>query len=222
MGYSDLFDMDYNRLIQGLIMAYTGGPLNELNGKMGISAPHKSVAVMKLIKQHNPKSKGELVELIKWHSENTCDCGVVSQGTVEDFGINLYKSQMNYWGEYKYTLSECIQWEYDLFVIQSLKGGMIERSVISELSSRVREYGFSEAQGFLDEELRIDVVITKEGESVGGVQVKPLTYRFMRQGVIDFNETANKKWNKPVFYLYYDMNERLINCGDLIESIREL
>jgi len=56
-------------------MAYTGGPLNELNGKMGISAPYKSVAVMKLIKQHNPKSKGELVELIKWHSENTCECG---------------------------------------------------------------------------------------------------------------------------------------------------
>ena len=23
-------------------MAYTGGPLNELNGKMGISAPYKS------------------------------------------------------------------------------------------------------------------------------------------------------------------------------------
>jgi len=38
-------------------MAYTGGPLNELNGKMGISAPNKSVPVMKLIKAHNPKRK---------------------------------------------------------------------------------------------------------------------------------------------------------------------
>ena len=46
-------------------MAYTGGPLNELNGKMGISAPYKSVAVMKLIRYHKPKSKDELVELIK-------------------------------------------------------------------------------------------------------------------------------------------------------------
>lgn len=45
-------------------MAYTGGPLNELNGKMGISAPYKSVAVMKLIRYHKPKSKDELVELI--------------------------------------------------------------------------------------------------------------------------------------------------------------
>lgn len=46
-------------------MAYTGGPLNELNGKMGISAPYKSVAVMKLIRYHKPKSKDELVELIR-------------------------------------------------------------------------------------------------------------------------------------------------------------
>jgi hypothetical protein len=76
-------------------MAYTGGPLNELNGKMGISAPFKSVPVMKLIRAHNPKSKEELVELIKWHSENTCECGVVSQGTVESFGKNLYDSQKN-------------------------------------------------------------------------------------------------------------------------------
>jgi hypothetical protein len=44
----------------------------------------------------------------------------------------------------------------------------------------------------------------------------------MRQGVIDFNESANKKWDKPVLYFYYDMNERLINSGDLIEEIRKL
>ena len=44
-------------------MAYTGSPLNELNGKMGISAPFKSVSVMKLIRIHKPKSKEELVQL---------------------------------------------------------------------------------------------------------------------------------------------------------------
>ena len=129
-------------------MVYTGGPLNELNGKMGISAPHNSVPVMKLIRSHNPKSKEELLELIKWHSENTCECGVVSQGTVESFGKNLYDSQIKYWGEIRYSLKDCIKWEYDLFIVQSLKGDIIERKAIIELAKKVSVLAFEEAQGF--------------------------------------------------------------------------
>lgn len=149
-------------------MAYTGGPLNELNGKMGISAPYNSVPVMKLIKVHNPKSKEELVELIKSHYENKCTCGVVSKGTVESFGQNLYNAQLNYWGEYRFSLQQCIQWEYDLFVVQSLKGGGVEKSALEKLYT-VSDYSFEEAEGFLDEELRIDIVIKKGGVEVGGM-----------------------------------------------------
>jgi hypothetical protein len=203
-------------------MAYTGGPLNELNGKMGISAPYKSVPVMKLIREHKPKSKEELVELIKWHSENTCSCGVKSQGTVEFFGKNLYESQLEYWGKYRYTLQECIQWEYDLFVIQSLKGNLIEKKAILELSKNLPDYIFKEAEGFVDEELRIDIVITKSGVEVGGIQVKPETFKMMRREVITFNKEANKKWGNPVFYLFYDDSENFINKEDLIAEIKKL
>jgi len=203
-------------------MAYTGGPLNELNGKMGISAPHKSVPVMKLIKAHNPKSKEELVELIKWHFENSCECGVVSQGTVESFGKNLYDSQVIYWGEVKYSLQDCIQWEYDLFVVQSLKGGIIEKRAIAELTQIATNFSFEEAEGFLDEELRIDIVLKKNGNEVGGIQVKPLTFKKMRREVITFNKEANQKWGKPVFYLYYDDNESFVNTGELIAEIQKL
>ena len=45
-------------------MPYTGGPLNTLNGKMGISAPENSVPVMKLIRINHPNRKEELVEII--------------------------------------------------------------------------------------------------------------------------------------------------------------
>ncbi len=204
-------------------MAYTGGPLNELNGKMGISAPFKSVPVMKLIRAHNPKSKDELVELIKWHSENTCECGVESQGTVELFGKNLYDSQIRYWGEIRYTMQECIQWEYDLFVIQSLKGGLIEKKAITELSKIISNNTFEEAEGYLDEELRIDIVINKKnGIEVGGIQVKPLTFKMMRKEVITFNIDANQKWGKPVYYLYYDSNEEFVNIEELVLAIQSL
>lgn len=203
-------------------MAYTGGPLNELNGKMGISAPYKSVPVIKLIRVHNPKSKEELVELIKWHSENTCECGVVSQGTVESFGKNLYDSQNKYWGEIRYSLQDCIQWEYDLFVVQSLKGGIVEKKAITELTKKVSNFTFNEAEGFLDEELRIDIVIKKNGFEVGGIQVKPLTFKKMRREVITFNKDANLKWGKPVFYLYYDDNENFVNTDEIIAAIQKL
>lgn len=201
-------------------MAYTGGPLNELNGKMGISAPFKSVPVMKLIRAHQPKSKEELVELIKWHSENTCECGVVSQGTVESFGKNLYDSQMKYWGEIRFSLQQCIQWEYDLFVVQSLKGGIIEKRAITELAKKVTGFAFEEAEGFLDEELRIDIVVKKNGSAVSGIQVKPLTFKSMRREIITFNKYANQKWGKPVFYLYYDDYEDFVNIDELVSAIQ--
>lgn len=203
-------------------MAYTGGPLNELNGKMGISAPYRSVPVMKLIRAHHPKSKDELVELIKWHSENKCECGIVSQGTIESFGKNLYESQIKYWGEHRYSLQDCIQWEYDLFIVQSLKGGIIENKAIRELKNKISEFSFEEAEGFLDEELRVDIIIKKDFDVMAGIQVKPLTFKKMRQEVITFNKKANQKWGKPVFYLYYDGGENFVNIDELILSIREL
>jgi len=203
-------------------MAYTGGPLNELNGKMGISAPNRSVPIMKLIREHKPKSKDELVELIKWHSENECECGVISHGTVESFGRNLYESQIEYWGGYRYTLTECIQWEYDLFVVQSLKGGIVEQKAINVLTDTLENCSIEESEGYLDEELRIDLVISTNGGQIAGVQVKPLTFMKMRRSVITFNKNANQKWDKPVLYLYYDENEEFTNMDELIGEIKKL
>ncbi|HRK26388.1 MAG TPA: MjaI family restriction endonuclease [Chitinophagales bacterium] len=201
-------------------MAYTGGELNGLNGKYGISAPYKSVPVMKLIKEHRPKSKEELYELIKQHYENTCSCGVKSQGTVEDFGKNLYEAQIKEWGRYKYSLQECIQWEYDLFVIQSLKGTLVENKALSKLKSELSNYTVEEAEGFVDEELRIDLIVSQNGIERCGVQVKPLTFNLMREGVITFNKVANAKWGKPVYYLFYDDNENFTNIDEVFEQIK--
>ncbi len=201
-------------------MAYTGGELNGLNRKYGISAPYKSVPVMKLIKEHRPKSKEELYELIKQHYENTCSCGVKSQGTVEDFGKNLYEAQIKEWGRYKYSLQECIQWEYDLFVIQSLKGTLVENKALSKLKSELSNYTVEEAEGFVDEELRIDLIVSQNGIEKCGVQVKPLTFNLIREGVITFNKVANAKWGKPVYYLFYDDNENFTNIDKVIEQIK--
>ena len=44
----------------------------------------------------------------------------------------------------------------------------------------------------------------------------------MRQGVITFNKNANAKWGKPVFYLYYDENERFTNLDEVVEKIKAI
>ncbi len=205
-------------------MAFTGGELNLLNGKYGISAPKKSVPVMKLIKVHNPKSKAELYELINSHFEKTCACGIKSKGTVTDFGKNLYESQIKEWGKYKYTLKQCIQWEYDLFVTQSLKGKNIEKTACDLLnkilSALTLKVVYSE--GYTDEELRVDLIIKNNNNAICGIQVKPLTFNKMREGVILFNKKANQKWGKPVFYLFYDKNEKIVNVEEITEAILKL
>ncbi len=203
-------------------MAYTGGELNKLNGDYGISAPYKSVPVMKLIKNHRPKSKDELYELIKTHFETNCNCGVKSQGTVEDFGKNLYEAQFKEWKQYKYSLQECIQWEYDLFVVQSLKGTLIENKAKQQLKIELPNFIINEAEGFVDEELRVDIIILKNNIEICGIQVKPLTFNLMREGVITFNKIANAKWGKPVFYLFYDDKENFTNIKEVITDITKL
>jgi len=202
--------------------AYTGGELNKLNGDYGISAPYKSVPVMKLIKNHRPKSKDELYEQIKFHFENECSCGIRSQGTVEDFGKNLFNAQQVAWGKEKYSLQECIQWEYDLFVIQSLKGTLVEEKAIGLLREKLNEYKISEADGFVDEELRVDLIVSKNEVEICGIQVKPSTFKLMRAGVIIFNKQAHSKWGKRVFYLYYDDKEDFTNLNEIIEEIKKL
>lgn len=202
-------------------MALTGGPLNLLNGKMGISAPHRSVAVMKLIRAHKPLSKKELEDLISWHAFNQCKCGIVSRGSVETFGKNLYFAQLPFWGQYKYSLKECIQWEYDLFVTQSLKGGLMEKKALLQLNTHFPDLNFYEAEGYMDEELRIDIIMKKREETLSGIQIKPLTFMQVRSAVITFNQAANRKWDKPVFYLYYNRDENFINFNEVVLRLKD-
>ncbi len=86
----------------------TGGLLNTLNGKYGISSPTRSVPVMKLIRTHKPQSHKELSTLINSHvgSECECECGIKSKGTIKDFGTSLYNAQAKEWGEDRFTLDE--------------------------------------------------------------------------------------------------------------------
>lgn len=200
----------------------TGGQLNVLNGKMRISAPCNSVPVSKLVRIHKPKSAIELEELIKQHYVNRCDCGIISKGTVEDFGKNLYDAQKKYWGDIRFTLKECIQWEYDLFILNTLKGNRMEvkckKELIILLSSN---YNLKNSSNYIDEELRVDIEVLLNDKLVAGIQVKPSSYNNVRNSIKDFNKNANNNYCAPVFYIFYE-NDIFLNINEIAKQIKEL
>ncbi len=103
------------------VVVNIGSELNRLNAKYRVTSPKNSVPIMKLLKYHKPTSEHELCLLIENHITEKCECGVKSKGTVEDFGKTLYEKQIDEWGEYKFSLEDCIKFEYDLFIRQTLR-----------------------------------------------------------------------------------------------------
>lgn len=201
---------------------FTGGPLNLLNGKMGISNPYKSVPVMALIRKHNPKSRQELLDLISDHFINDCYCGIKSTGTVEDFGNRLFNSQIEYWGEIRYSLKECIQWEYDLFIVQSLKGQRMENKAQKLLEDSLKEYTITEVDEYLDSEYRIDLLIKKNNNVICGIQVKPSSFNQVREEVIYYQKMRNKEWEHPVFTLLYNQQSEFYNIEKILGNINSI
>ncbi len=203
---------------------YTGGPLNKLNGKAGISAPYRSVPVSKLVRKHNPKSAAELEKLIEEHVGGGCSCGVISQGTIQDFGKNLYEAQKEYWGEYKFTLDECIQWEYDLFILQMLKGTRMEDKCKEELTSKLgKDYSVKDTSNFIDEELRVDLEVYRGEKLIAGIQVKPESFNKVRSSVQLFNKNANEQYGYPVLYADYNYEkEKFLELDEITTEIRKL
>jgi len=103
------------------VVVNIGSELNRLNAKYRVTSPKNSVPIMKLLKYHKPTSEHELCLLIENHITEKCECGVKSKGTVEDFGKTLFEKQIDEWGEYKFSLEDCIKFEYDLFIRQTLR-----------------------------------------------------------------------------------------------------
>lgn len=203
--------------LRNLILDDCVHPLNTLNHDCFISAPSNSVSVQSLIEKHNPKSYRELEELIKVHYVEKCPCGIVSKGSVEDFGKNLYEAQKRKWGEYRYSLEECIQWEYDLFIPKSFKGAAREIEAKTALSTLLPELSFEHARGYRDETLRLDLIVKSQMiNEVCAVQVKPDT---LPPEIQRENEAAHARQSLPVFTIYYNREGKFINMDSVVTQI---
>lgn len=204
-------------------MAYTGGKLNYLNEKRRVNTHNKTVSVMKLIRQHKPKSRQELVDLIEYHYKNECSCGIVSKGTIEDFGRNLYEAQLKEWGEYLFTLEECTTWQYNLFIVQSLKGRTLEIKAKDILQSHLPMLKVIDTNPFLDFRYRIDLLIEhSKGDVLGGVQVKPYSFKYIDPKIKNVTRILTEDYPYPVWYMYYDSQEQFAQVDMIVKEIQEI
>lgn len=196
----------------------TGGPLNHLNSIYGLSAPWRTVPVIKLIRQHHPSSRQTLVQLIASHAQEppVCDCGIRSTGTIQDFGNTLYEAQIKEWREYRFTRDQCIQWHYQLFIVNSLRGSAVETKALNLF----REYGWDteESSDHWDCTYRVDLVLRHPDDKriVCGIQVKPESFQRMGPSIQKFNKQCNRKWGYPVYYLYYDNKQQFSNLDEVL------
>ena len=137
-----------------------------------------------------------------------------------DFGKNLYQAQKTVWGEYKYTLAECVQWEYDLFIVNSLKGHTMEQQAITELDLWLpNNYIIIKSDEMIDEDFRVDLEIIYDNHTIIGIQVKPLSYKYSRENVKKYNIELNNKYDYDVLYLYYDEDSEFTNITEIINKI---
>jgi hypothetical protein len=209
--------------------ANTGGPLNHIVAKYGLNAPNKTVPVMKLIREHNPKSYGELRELIAIHSKTECPCKIKSHGSVQDFGMKLYQTQQRA-GE-KFSLEECVRWMDDLFVLNSLRGETKEQEAIKLLSAALPEFRFYRTNGYIDEKLRIDIEVkipstcqTHPGEiTVYGIQVKPITFLRKPGELMYHKKVWEEKWKLPAGFLFYGEDDKgaFTNLDEIVQEIKQ-
>lgn len=193
-----------------------------LNGKYKISAPHNSVSVMALISNHHLKTCSEVVEMVSYHAEAKCKCGVVSRGTIRDFGYNLYNAQIREWGEYKFTVRECLDWMYALFTTQSLRGSSIEHDAIDGLARVFPDYGIAHSTTHEDEEFSVDIIVNRDSKRLCAVQVKAESYKNIPDDVKKLDTIKNLGIVVPVFYLYYNKSGKFINSDEIVENIKDL
>lgn len=154
---------------------------------------------MRLIRTHRPGTATELAGLIARHAREICPCGLVSKGSVHDFGQRLLEAQFRYWGEARFSLEECVQWEYDLFVIQSMKGSRMEVEAARTLTAALGPpFLVQHTDSCTDCELRVDLEVLRSTSRIAGVQVKPSSFQFVRPSVVEEQRRRQRSFGAPI------------------------
>lgn len=156
-------------------------------------------SVLELIRKENINTEIDLYKRIKpvliKHSE-------ILLNETQSY-LNTIKSDL------KITLKHCYYYYFNLFIIRTMKGRLMELDFKAILERKLNNVRFATVSE--DGNYSVDIVI----EGKYGVQVKPISYLYMDRP--DVKALNNKKYNMfkqaygiPVVEVYYDNNDKWI------------
>ena len=192
--------------------------MNRLNERTGCNARRNTVPIMALIEAHPTTSPDAVEACIADHVGGVCPCGIVSNGTVDDFGKRLFNAQewpiAREWrrtqGDERYTLDECRAFMRCLFCEAPLRGRHFEFASREQMEAALhlvnpdRHWKTRKASREEDADFAVDWVVLEEDRIVAGVQVKPES-AMQRGDVLQMNREKHAKWGHfCVFHVYSD------------------
>lgn len=198
----------------------TGGPLNYLNEEYGCNSRINSVPVMALVQAHHPKTAEDLKKMIEEHTYNNCKCGIISNGPVEKFALNLFQGQLKcqkykeaYPNQSVFSYQNCYNFMYTLFCIAPIQGYLQEEKSKHLMKSLFlkggKEVDIIDATEEEDFKYAVDYLV-KWNNNFVGIQVKPQSF-FKKDGPLKINNEKHLKYKYPVKYHIYNNNNLEFN-----------
>lgn len=121
------------------------------------------------------------------------------------------------------TLDECIRYVYSIIVDKTFEGWFRENRLLNILSwTAPPGINFRFASGDEDLQFAVDIVVLEGDLIIGGVQVKPESFKYPRceahKRHIECNRERNRAFGHPVYYIYYKGN-RFIGVEELLGTL---
>lgn len=209
--------------------------LNFTSNTYHLTRPKKVGAVMEMIRECQPTSFDEWENFYFEKAFTKTKKPIkVTKEALEELGERLYEKITEVvipeWSEAfkKITLQDCIDYIYEVTLIRTYNGFLLEKSVINDnLAKLFPDIEFEESDSDLDHSGDIDY-IGKVGEHAFGIQIKPTTARsnFGNYSISD-RMSANfddfeQQYGGKVFIVFSAKvgNKKEILNKDIIEEIK--
>ena len=199
----------------------TGGQLNLLNERARTNSRARSVPVADLVRKHQPHTPSQLRRLIETHHRVSCECGIRSQGPVEQFALNLYQVQFTdatYQREHDpLPFDACMTFMHALFCVAPLRGVNMEalsRTTLERecvLADSAHVWSTREATQEEDAGCAVDYILLRDQMPFVGVQVKPDSV-LARTDVLALNLRKQKRFAHPVHFHTYRVSDLTFPC----------
>ncbi len=199
----------------------TGGVLNVINEKYGCNNPNTTVRTTAIAAAHRPQSAATMLALLDSHTEARCSaCGQQCRNgglvawTQVLYNMTRMEVQRGNCAARAVTMQDCGNFMYDLFVRAPVRGFAMEVRALQALTQAAGHVAFTHATPDQDVEFAVDLV-----SPTCGIQVKPESYKHVREDVHHTNARKNKAYGKPVHYLYYGSDGAWSNLDSVVASL---